>query len=444
VDARERWQALQSRLTAARTALESGDRTRALAEVRAALELDPNFLAAVALRERIMRSGLGSEVPGSIARSEVPGSGFRVPRVQNPQNPKNPEPATRNPLPQVARNPLPEVARNPLPDAYAHFEQRARRRRVDRRLDAARQAMARRNLRAAASALDEVIALDSNLPELSDLTAEFDRLRRVSESSHRGPTIAAALAFGALVFGATWLEQGRALLSHPFAAMAPLVDARSPEPLDIAPSEEPVAVDPPALVIETSERGRHDALPPPIFTPPPPPPRTVVSPPPPVISSPAPQSTSVATPIAAPVVTPAITPPPIPVASASFAPVDVPKPSLPPPSRVESDETQIARALQQYRTAYERLDAQQAQTVWPGVNEEALARAFAGLNSQTLTFDACRTNVQGDQAVATCQGRMRYVPKIGSREPRVEPRTWTFVLKRAGADWKIDTARTDR
>jgi len=430
VDARERWQALQSRLTAARTALESGDRTRALAEVDAALALDPNFLAAAALRERIMGSGMGTEVPGT---------GFRVPRVQNP---KNPEPAIRDPLP---------ASGNPLPAAYARFEQKARRRRVDRRLDAARQAMARRNLRAAASALDEVIALDPNLPELSDLTAEFDRLRRACESSHRGPTIAAALAFGALVFGATWLEQGRALLSHPFASTAPLVDARSPEPLDVAASEEPAAEDPLAFFIGTS--GRHDALPPPTFTPPPasspiatppPPVRTVVSQPPPVTSAPPPQSTSVATPIVAPAATPAITPPVTPAAPATVAPVDVPRPSLPPPSRVESDETQIARALQQYRTAYERLDARQAQTVWPGVNEAALARAFAGLDSQTLTFDGCRTNVQGDEAVATCQGRMRYVPKIGSREPRVEPRTWTFVLKRSGTDWKIDTARTDR
>jgi hypothetical protein len=133
------------------------------------------------------------------------------------------------------------------------------------------------------------------------------------------------------------------------------------------------------------------------------------------------------------------TPAPVIVANA-----DVPRPSPLPLPRVDSDETQISRALQLYRTAYDRLDAGEAQAVWPGVNESALARAFASLESQSLTFQACRTDVRGDNAQATCQGSARYVPKIGSREPRVESRTWTFALKRAGDEWKIESARVER
>src|SRR4029079_6869844 len=54
VDARQTWQALQARLTAARAAADAGDRQRALNEITAPLDIDPNFLAAHSLRERIL------------------------------------------------------------------------------------------------------------------------------------------------------------------------------------------------------------------------------------------------------------------------------------------------------------------------------------------------------------------------------------------------------
>jgi len=50
----------------------------------------------------------------------------------------------------------------------------------------------------------------------------------------------------------------------------------------------------------------------------------------------------------------------------------------------------------------------------------------------------------GDAAMATCHGSARYVPKVGSREPRVEPRVWNFTLRKLGSDWTIETARADR
>jgi hypothetical protein len=104
----------------------------------------------------------------------------------------------------------------------------------------------------------------------------------------------------------------------------------------------------------------------------------------------------------------------------------------------------VQQALQRYRTAYDGLDARSARDVWPAVNEAALARAFDGLESQRLTFDACTVDVRGDSAFATCRGTARYVPKVGRREARVEPRVWSFTLHKTDSDWKIDTARAEK
>jgi len=108
------------------------------------------------------------------------------------------------------------------------------------------------------------------------------------------------------------------------------------------------------------------------------------------------------------------------------------------------DEDLVRGTLQQYRSAYENLDARSAQAVWPRVDGVALQRAFDGLQSQRLTFDDCQVQVRGTIGSAVCHGSARYVPKVGSREPRVEPRVWTFGLRKSGEDWQIDTARAER
>ena len=59
-------------------------------------------------------------------------------------------------------------------------------------------------------------------------------------------------------------------------------------------------------------------------------------------------------------------------------------------------------------------------------------------------MDACDVRVSGESATAACQASARSVLTIGSREPRVEPRTWNFTLRKAGARWTIDSARTER
>ena len=124
------------------------------------------------------------------------------------------------------------------------------------------------------------------------------------------------------------------------------------------------------------------------------------------------------------------------------APKESPAPREAPPPI--ADDVLIRQALQRYRTAFEQLNAESAQAVYPAVNERALARAFDDLESQHLTFDSCDVQVHGASAAAACRGTTRYVPKVGSRDPRTEARTWNFTLRKDGTDWKIDTARVER
>jgi hypothetical protein len=106
-----------------------------------------------------------------------------------------------------------------------------------------------------------------------------------------------------------------------------------------------------------------------------------------------------------------------------------------------NDQKLVERALQRYRSAYDGLDAQSAHAVYPAVNEAALARAFDGLVSQSLVFDACEVQLLGGSATATCRGTARYVAKVGKREPVSEPRLWSFTLRKGPDDWIIEKAR---
>lgn len=418
MDARETWQALQARLTAARTAADAGDRTRAIAEITAALDIDPHFLAAHSLRDRILSADAQRQ-----PLNPWPGAPAAVPR---PALPRQSAIATAPAAPVVG-------------DGYVKFEQRAKRRRVDRRIDAARAALNTGHLRAAAHALDEVIELDPNLPELATLTAQFDELRRKTATpASRGPRLVAAAVFILTVLGASWLKESGMLISRPMIASSPLVEHRTPT----------IAVLPETVVGTIGARESSAAV---VAA------RDFTLEP--VVPSEAPTEDRVDTaeapmPAAVPVAMPALAPP-APVApmprpasvSESTAVALVSSPAIPPvAAAVESvdDRALVRQTLQRYRSAYEGLDAGSAQAVWPAVNQAALARAFDGLESQTLTFDACDVRVRGDAATATCRGSARYVPKIGSREPRVEPRVWNFTLHKDLDDWKIDSARAER
>ena len=110
------------------------------------------------------------------------------------------------------------------------------------------------------------------------------------------------------------------------------------------------------------------------------------------------------------------------------------------PAAERADESLVAATLQRYATAYTQLDARAARTVWPSVDERALSNAFAGLTAQSLDFQDCEVVVRQVEADAVCRGTASYVTRVGSNNPRVEPRTWHFELSRHGDRWLIDTA----
>jgi hypothetical protein len=128
---------------------------------------------------------------------------------------------------------------------------------------------------------------------------------------------------------------------------------------------------------------------------------------------------------------------PAPAIAASVAPAaSITAPTL------RNENTRVAQVLNQYARAYGRLDPTAARAVWPTVDERALSRAFASLESQDVSFDRCDIDVKGNVASASCRGTASYVGKIGNRQARTEARQWTFELKLHGDEWKIEKAQT--
>jgi len=416
VQGRDGWQALQRHLTAARAAVDRGDRQAALGEVRAALEIDPDFLAAQTLRDRILSDPAAA-----------------------PLSAKHPVQSVAPPPPPIA----PPAPRGVSPESYAKLLQRVKQRRVETRAAAARDAIRRRQLKDAGAALDELIELDPELPELPALTGELDALRRRAARSHHGPWLAAAATFGATVLGATYLQESSMLASRRLIAAGVLAPVASPNfaaSADFnatATSGDQVAVAPAVVAAIGFDRAPADVANAGVVTPAA---RLTPADEPVALNLPAP---TIALP--QPVVVPAestFVPASAPAAVPAVTAAAIPQPRPEPPPIDES--ALVQKALQRYRSAYDDLDAESARAVWPAVNETALARAFDALQSQRLTFDDCDVRVAGQAATATCRGSARYVPKVGSREPRIEPRVWNFSLRKSGSSWTIDSARVDR
>jgi hypothetical protein len=428
-----RWQALQSHLKTARAALQDGDKTRALDEVNGALAIDPEFTAALALRDRIIAAE-------STASSAMPA-----------------EPAP----PADPAAPPPIVSA----EGYARFEERTRQRRIEKRVDAAIAAIAGRRFAEAAAAIEEIRELDPDEDGLPALQALLERERLAGErrapltpraSASRGPQFVAAAVFAAVMLAAPRLQQTRLLATRPIFLTAPLVEEVQPAPLLPAGAlEEPMApIASPSTVATTGTAESADALnalsslPPPPYREAPPPPPSYREPPSP---TPSPSPAAIVQPVTA--AAPPEEPPVVPAretirpAEPAASPV-AGAPGLavapPVPLTTAADDVLIRQALQRYRAAYERLDAQSAQAVYPAVNERALARAFDDLESQHLSFDSCEVQVHGESAAAACRGTTRYVTKVGSRDPRTESRVWNFTLRKDGTGWKIDTARAER
>ena len=100
----------------------------------------------------------------------------------------------------------------------------------------------------------------------------------------------------------------------------------------------------------------------------------------------------------------------------------------------------INATLRRLQLAYEQRDASLAKAVWPTVNERALARAFDGLRSQSVTFDSCWMNVFSVSADVECRGVTTYVPRVGGQYQRTESRQWTFRVEKGDNHWLITSA----
>lgn len=111
-------------------------------------------------------------------------------------------------------------------------------------------------------------------------------------------------------------------------------------------------------------------------------------------------------------------------------------------STLDIERGTIRQVLERYRNANNALDARGIQDAWPGVNRRALERAFESLSEQNVSFQSCRIDVNTIKAAAVCGGAVRYVPRIGSRTPRVEQREWTFRLERQRNGWLIEGVDT--
>jgi hypothetical protein len=405
VAAGEQYRSVRILLSSARAKLEEGDRAAALKALEDALALDPDFLAAQCLRDRIQFADSSESWQPFVPR--------RSPEAQG----------------AIATS----VLDSPVPVAD-----------VETTLS--------------------VDHLRYNDPSLSGvITHQSGSRARANHLHRREVLLPAAAVLGAIVLGALSFEHATRLRSRPTVSIARLIEPPEEPPgpattsafeahLNGTPSSasadrirptggapkpasprEGVALELQrvrAIVAAEALAGRHDegGQPTDLSTSPVPPLVDTVGPAPPTPApSPADGAASAASSNA--------------VASANDGPRGVPATTAP---AANDDEMLIQRVLQRYRAAYQVLDARSARDVWPAVDEAALSRAFRSLESQTLSFDECDVRVRGSAGGATCRGTARYVPKVGNREARVERRTWTFVLRKTGAAWVIQSVKTNR
>ena len=138
------------------------------------------------------------------------------------------------------------------------------------------------------------------------------------------------------------------------------------------------------------------------------------------------------------------TPSPNPVATIGVN--EPPRPD-PPPLAAESrrgasgdDHSQIRAVLTRYESAYNRLDAKAASSVWPSVNSAELDRAFKGLVSQKISLGSCDILKIGDKGLVTCAGRAAWEPRVGGGTQTAQ-RYWAFDVRKNTEGWRIDKIR---
>ena len=239
MEPRARRHLIRQHLNNARAELDIGDRTAALREVHAALSLDPEYLAAQALRERI------EQLPPARRSFDPPADSSFEPPAES--------------LPRTELSQRHEAAPRHIPltsisaAGWARFEHRARVRRIEKRAAAARAAISKGRFAEARAALDEIREMDEAHPDLISLGIELDAAEHLAEEPtfRWGAVFAAVVVFGALVLGARYLERPAGVIptSRPVSQTA-VVDER----LRQAPAEPPRS---PAEQPRTGENARE-------------------------------------------------------------------------------------------------------------------------------------------------------------------------------------------
>jgi hypothetical protein len=97
----------------------------------------------------------------------------------------------------------------------------------------------------------------------------------------------------------------------------------------------------------------------------------------------------------------------------------------------------ILGTVQQYASAWSRLDARATQALWPSVDRASLVGTFTAIREQRLTLAGCKATVADDLAAVTCRGTLRYRPRVGEHSTRTEQGRWTFDLARRDQSWVI-------
>ena len=121
---------------------------------------------------------------------------------------------------------------------------------------------------------------------------------------------------------------------------------------------------------------------------------------------------------------------------APAAPAPSPTAPSPAPSTAREQSAAVRAALGRYETAYNRLDVAAVRSVWPSIDQRALARAFDSLTSQKVSLQNCTIDIIGATARANCSGRASWTPKIGGGE-QTASRKWAFNLNQADGEWHI-------
>jgi hypothetical protein len=351
------------------------------------------------------------------------------------------------------------------PESWLGFEQRIQARRYDALLASARAALESGNVVLAEHALEEAREMRPGAPELLDLEAQVAVLTTPPghnrELWRRGASALALLLVGVSMFIA--LDTMR-LIPATLPSIAPLRPQLLESATTIRTLEMPALSAPLAapLVNVTAPATREvtdidpERVAAPTIRQSPAPERTQTAevPPPRRNDAPlnglratiadAPLAPPIANSVAAPLSSPPLPTPPANTPVAISANDPTPVLTTAKLDLTAAEQSRVEEVLRRYALAYGALDASAAREVWPSVDERALARAFDGLASQSVSFDNCQIDVHGATANASCRGQASYVGKVGRGAPRTEPRTWRFELRRDGETWKIANAEARR